>query len=207
MKVILGFVGVLVLMLGMVQVQDVLFLIVQFKWVMQVQFDGYYVVQDKGFYEEEGLNVIIKFGGFDIVLVQVLVGGGVDVVVEWMFVVLVVCEKGLVIVNIVQFFKKFGMMLICCKEIGIILFVDFKGKMLGVWFFGNEYLFLFWMNMLGLKIDGGFEGVMVLKQGFNVDFLLQKQVDCISIMIYNEYGQVLDVGLLFEDLVMFKYDE
>ena len=32
---------------------------IQLKWVTQTQFAGYYVAQDKGFYEEEGLNVTI----------------------------------------------------------------------------------------------------------------------------------------------------
>jgi NitT/TauT family transport system substrate-binding protein len=32
----------------------------QLKWVTQAQFAGYYVAKDKGFYEEEGLNVTIK---------------------------------------------------------------------------------------------------------------------------------------------------
>ncbi len=35
----------------------------QLKWVTQAQFAGYYVALDKGFYEEEGLNVTIKPGG------------------------------------------------------------------------------------------------------------------------------------------------
>ena len=39
---------------------------VQLKWVTQTQFAGYYVAQDKGFYEAEGLNVTIKAGGPDI---------------------------------------------------------------------------------------------------------------------------------------------
>ena len=33
------------------------------------------------------------------------------------------------------------------------------------------------------------EGVTVLKQGFNVDPLLQKQADCISTMNYNDIGR------------------
>ncbi len=30
---------------------------IQLKWVTQAQFAGYYVAKDKGFYEEEGLDV------------------------------------------------------------------------------------------------------------------------------------------------------
>ena len=83
----------------------------------------------------------------------------------------------------------------------------FKGKTLGVWFGGNEYPFLNWMNKLGYKTDGSPDGVTVLKQGFNVDPLLQKQADCISTMTYNEYWQVIDAGLTPEELVVFKYED
>ena len=43
----------------------------QLKWVTQAQFAGYYVAKDKGFYEEEGLDVKIKPGGPDIAPAQV----------------------------------------------------------------------------------------------------------------------------------------
>src|SRR5690606_8012935 len=49
------------------------------------------------------------------------------------------------------------------------------------------------------------DGVDVLKQAFNVDPLLQKQADCISVMTYNEYGQVLDAGITPDQLVTFNY--
>ena len=49
-----------------------------------------------------------------------------------------------------------------------------------------------------------FSGVTVLKQGFNVDPLIQKQADCISTMTYNEFGQVLDAGIPESERVVFK---
>ncbi|MDN5567730.1 MAG: ABC transporter substrate-binding protein [Paracoccus sp. (in: a-proteobacteria)] len=195
----------LALMAGAVHAGD---LTLQLKWVTQAQFAGYYVAQAKGFYEEEGLNVTIKPGGPDIAPTQVLAGGGADVVVEWMPAALAAREKGLPLVNIAQPFKSSGMMLTCLKESGITdPKTDFAGKTLGVWFAGNEYPFLSWMNTLGLSTEGGEDGVTVLKQGFNVDPLLQKQAACISTMTYNEYGQVLDAGLTPDDLVTFKYED
>ena len=129
----------------------------QLKWVTQAQFAGYYVAQDKGFYDEEDLNVTIKPGGPDIAPTQVLAGGGADVAVEW--------------------------------------------------FFGNEFPFLSWMSKLELPTEGGEDGVTVLKQGFNVDPLLQNQAACVSTMTYNEYWQVIDAGLTPDDLNVFKYEE
>ncbi|MEH7829231.1 ABC transporter substrate-binding protein [Gemmobacter denitrificans] len=177
----------------------------QLKWVTQAQFAGYYVAQAKGFYEEEGLNVTILPGGPDVAPTQVIAGGGADVVIDWMPSALAAREKGLELVNIAQPFKSSGMMLTCLKESGVASPADFKGKTLGVWFGGNEYPFLNWMNKLGLKTDG--TDVTVLKQGFNVDPLLQKQAACVSTMTYNEYWQVIDAGVKPEDLVTFKYED
>lgn len=179
----------------------------QLKWVTQAQFAGYYVAKDKGFYDEEGLNVTILPGGPDVAPTQVIAGGGADVVVDWMPSALAAREKGLPLVNIAQPFKHSGMELTCLKESGVSSPADFKGKTLGVWFGGNEYPFLNWMNKLGLKTDGSPDGVTVLKQGFNVDPLLQKQAACISTMTYNEYWQVIDAGVKPEDLVVFKYED
>jgi NitT/TauT family transport system substrate-binding protein len=179
----------------------------QLKWVTQAQFAGYYVAKDNGFYADEGLDVEIKPGGPDIAPAQVLAGGGADVVLDWMPSALATREKGVALVNIAQPFKSSGMMLTCRKETGIKNPEDFRGKTLGVWFFGNEYPFLSWMSQLGIPTDGSAGGVTVLKQGFNVDPLLQKQADCVSTMTYNEYWQVIDAGLSPDELVVFKYQE
>ncbi|MEQ3750491.1 MAG: ABC transporter substrate-binding protein [Celeribacter sp.] len=185
--------------------QDALTL--QLKWVTQSQFAGYYVALEEGFYDEENLDVTIKPGGPDIAPVQVLMGGGADVMVDWMPSALAARENGAPVVNIAQPFKSSGMMLTCLKETGIETPEDFPGKKLGVWFFGNEYPFLSWMSQLEIPTDGGEDGVEVLKQAFNVDPLLQKQADCISTMTYNEYWQVLDAGIAEDDLLTFKYED
>ncbi|MEJ2001277.1 MAG: ABC transporter substrate-binding protein [Maritimibacter sp.] len=182
-------------------------LTLQLKWVTQAQFAGYYVALENGFYDEEDLNVTIKPGGPDVAPVQVLLGGGADVMVDWMPSALAARENGAPIVNIAQPFKSSGMMLTCLKETGISSPTDFPGNTLGVWFYGNEYPFLSWMSKLGISTEGGDDGVEVLKQGFNVDPLLQKQAACISTMTYNEYWQVIDAGISADDLVTFKYED
>lgn len=180
---------------------------IQLKWVTQAQFAGYYVAKDKGFFKAEGLDVTIKPGGPDIAPPQVIAGGGADVVVEWMPAALAAREKGVPLVNIAQPFKRSGMMLTCRKDAGVATPADFKDKTLGVWFFGNEYPFMAWMAKLGYKTDGSAGGVKVIKQGFNVDPIIQKQAACVSTMTYNEYWQVIDAGLKPEELVVFNYTD
>lgn len=179
----------------------------QLKWVPQAQFAGYYVAQAKGFYKDAGLDVTIKPGGPDVAPPQVIAGGGADVVVDWMPSALAAREKGVPLVNIAQPFKRSGLMLTCRADTGIKTPADLKGRTLGVWFSGNEYPFLAWMAKLGLKTDGSPTGVKVLKQGFNVDPLIQKQADCVSTMSYNEYWQVIDAGFKPDQLVVFRYED
>ena len=143
----------MVLMAGSAMAADKVTL--QLKWVAQAQFAGYFVAKDKGFYEEAGLDVEIKPGGPDIAPEQVIAGGGADVIVDWMGGALAAREKGVPLVNIAQPYKKAGMELVCPKDGPVQTEADFKGKTLGVWFFGNEYPFFAWMNKLGLSTEGG----------------------------------------------------
>jgi NitT/TauT family transport system substrate-binding protein len=182
-------------------------LTLQLKYVAQAQFAGYYVARAKGFYKEADLDVTINPGGPDIATPQVIAGGGADVIVDWMPSALASREKGVPLVNISQTFKKSGLEMTCRAETGIKKPTDLKGKTVGVWFFGNEYPFLSWMSKLKIKTDGSAGGVKMLKQGFNVDPLLQKQADCISTMTYNEYWQLIDAGFKPSQLVVFKYED
>ena len=177
---------------------------VQLKWLPQAQFAGYYVAQSKGYYKAEGLDVTIKPGGPDISPVQVIAGNGADVVVNWMPDALAAREAGVPLVNIAQIFNQSGLMLTCKKSSGVTSPKDFKGKTLGVWYGGNEYPFLNWMAKLGYKPG---TDIKILKQGFNVDPLLQNQAACISTMNHNEYLQLLDAGVKESDLVTFFYEK
>lgn len=207
MKKIAGLVAGAAIVLSTVSAQAADKVTIQLKWVAQAQFAGYFVAKEKGFYKEAGLDVTIKPGGPDVAPPQVIAGGGADVVVDWMPSALASREKGVPLVNISQTFKKSGLELTCRAETGIKKPTDLKGKVTGVWYGGNEYPFLSWMSKLGYKTDGSPAGVKVIKQGFNVDPLLQKQADCVSTMAYNEYWQVIDGGYKPSQLTVFKYED
>ena len=139
----------------------------QLKWVTQAQFAGYYVALDKGYYADEDLEVTILPGGPDIAPVQVLMGGGADVMVDWMPSALAAREQGAPVVNIAQPFKSSGMMLTCLKESGVASPEDFPGKTLGVWFFGNEYPFLSWMSTLGIPTEDDYVRAYCARTGLD----------------------------------------
>ena len=178
----------------------------QLKWAPQAQFAGYFVAVGKGFYAEENLDVELLSGGPNVSVPQVMAGNGADIAIEWMASALVAREKGVPLVNIAQPFAKSALMMICPTETGVKTEADFKGKTLGVWFFGNEYPFFAWMNSLGLTTAEGGD-VKVLQQSFDIQPMIQKQADCISVMTYNEYGQALDAGYSPDNLTIFNYTD
>ncbi|PTX01814.1 NitT/TauT family transport system substrate-binding protein [Pararhodobacter aggregans] len=190
---------------GMASAQDAVTL--QLKWVTQGQFAGYYVALDNGYYEEEGLDVTIRPGGPDIAPVQVLMGGGADVMVDWMPSALAAREQGAPVVNIAQPVIRSGLMLVCWADAGIATPEDFRGHKIGTWFFGNEIPLLNWLSQLGIPTTGGEDGAEILRIGFNVDPLLQRQADCVTAMTYNEYWQVIDAGVTPEQIVVFRYED
>jgi NitT/TauT family transport system substrate-binding protein len=179
----------------------------QLKWVTQAQFAGYYYALDHGYYEEEGLDVTINPGGPDVNPIQVLVGGGADATVEWLGNPLATREAGTPIVNIAQIYTRSGLGLTCPASSGIQTPQDLAGRKIGTWFFGNEYPTFAFLNNLGFSYQGENPDVEVVKVGFNVDPLLNGEVDCITTMTYNEYYQILDAGFTPEDLVTFQYED
>src|ERR1700704_4540272 len=154
MKNIVALAAVVTMGLSLATAQAADTVTIQLKWVSQAQFAGYFVAKEKGFYKDAGLDVTIKPGGPDIAPPQVIAGGGADVVIDWMPSALATREKGVALVNIAQPFKRSGMELTCRADSGVKTPADFKGKTLGVWFGGNEYPFLSWMDKLKLKTSG-----------------------------------------------------
>ncbi|MEZ5670580.1 MAG: ABC transporter substrate-binding protein [Alphaproteobacteria bacterium] len=179
----------------------------QLKWVTQAQFAGYYYALEHGYYEEEGLDVTINPGGPDVNPIQVLIGGGADATVEWLGNPLATREAGTPIVNIAQIYNRSGLGLTCPVSTGIEKPEDLAGHKVGTWFFGNEYPTFAFISNLGLTYQGDNPDVEVIKVGFNVDPLLNGEVDCITTMTYNEYYQILQAGFAPEDLRVFQYED
>ena len=71
----------------------------QLQWFVQAQFGGYYAAKDKGFYEEQCLDVTILEGGVDIVPQTQLAQGAADYAIAWVPKALASREQGAGIVR------------------------------------------------------------------------------------------------------------
>ncbi len=183
----------------------------QLQWVVQSQFAGYFAAVDKGFYEAECLDVTILQGAVDIVPQQVLASGQADFAIAWVPKALVSRQEGANIVNIGQVFQRSGTLEVSWADSGITEPADWRGKKVGTWGFGNEFELLAAMTKAGLDPTTDLE---IVQQPFNMELLLNREIDAAEAMTYNEYAQVLeatnpDTNALYqpEDLSVINFND
>jgi len=162
----------------------------QLKWVTQAQFAGYYAALTKGYYEEEGLDVTIKPGSPDITPEQVVASGGAEFGINWLPSLLATRDKGGDLVNVAQVFARSAMLELTWKDSGLTSFAKLRGKKVGVWCCGNEFELLAALRKNGIEPTDKSDVTMV-NQPFDMNLLLQRQVDAAAAMTYNELAQVL----------------
>ncbi len=184
----------------------------QLQWLPQAQFAGYFVAQEKGYFEEYGFDSVeIVPSGGDIVPQDALVAGDVDFAVAWVPKVLGTLEaSGVELTNIAQVFQKSGTTQVSWKGDGITEVADFEGKRIGSWGFGNEWEIFAAMAAEGLDSTT----VSITTQDFSMNALLDGDVDAAQAMTYNELAQVLETvnpatGELYtmDDLDVIYYED
>ena len=183
----------------------------QLKWVTQAQFAGYYAAKEKGYYDEEGLNVNLKVGGPSITPEQVVLGKQAEFGIDWLPSLLASRDKGQDLVNIAQVFGKSGMTELTWKDSGITAIGQMKGKKVGVWCCGNENELYAALNKNGMDPK---KDVTIVNQPFDMNLFLNRQVDAAAAMTYNELAQVLETknpktGKLYQpsDINVIKMDD
>lgn len=176
----------------------------QLKWVPQAQFAGYFAALDQGFYREEGLDVTILPGGPDIAPEQVVASGQAEFGIDWLASLLSVREQGTPLVNIAQIYTSGGMRQLSWKDSNITSPADLEGKKVAVWFFGNEYNLLATLNKYELDSESDLE---LISQPFDMNLLLNREVDAAAAMTYNELYQVLSAGHTMEELNIIDFNE
>jgi NitT/TauT family transport system substrate-binding protein len=172
----------------------------QLQWFVQAQFGGYYAAKDLGYYEEQCLDVTILEGGVDIVPQTVLAQGGADYAISWVPKALASREQGAGIVDVAQVFRTSGTLQVSWADSNITTAADLKGKKVGNWGFGNEYELFAGITKAGLDPA---KDVELVQQQFDMQALLNREIDAAQAMTYNEYAQVLesvnpDTGELYQ---------
>src|ERR1044072_36772 len=163
----------------------------QLKWVTQAQFAGYYAAQAKAYYKKAGLDVNIRVGGPDISPEQVVAGGQAQLGLDWLPSLMSARDQGTKLVTIARVFTRSGMTEITWKSSGINTVAKMKNKKVGNWLGGNEFELFAALSPAGVDPTHN-KGVTIVKQPFDMNLFLNKQIDAASAMTYNELAQVLE---------------
>ena len=186
---------------------------VQLQWVPQAQFAGEIAAKAEGFYAAEGLDVELVTGGPNVANITVgCASNGPEFTLGWVPKALDAVETGQCdLISIAQVFQRSGTLSVSWKDSNITKPADFAGKKVGVWDFGNEHEVVAGARKAGLDVDTDYDKVI---QEFNMNALLNRDIDVAEAMTYNEYAQVLeaknpDTGALYkpEDLNVIDYNE
>jgi len=163
----------------------------QLKWVTQAQFAGYYAAKAKGYYQQAGLDVNIKAGGTDIIPETVVAGGAAQFGIDWVSNLLAARDSGTKLVDIAQVFQRSGMTELTWKDTGLNTIAKLRGKKVGNWLGGNQWELFAALTRAGMDPTHN-KGVTIVKQPFDMNLFLHRQLDAASAMTYNELAQVLE---------------
>ena len=166
------------------------------QWTPQTQFAGYYVAVEKGFYAEEGLDVIIDhFGGSSTEsVVEKLARNRVDIITTQLVSAVLARDKGLKLVNVLQTTQVNGLM--CATNFPIESPQSLEGKKIGRWKVGFGEVSDMFCYRNGLNVEW-----IPYIQGINL--FVSGAVDALLCYSFSEYLQlVLATGGIAEDHVI-----
>jgi NitT/TauT family transport system substrate-binding protein len=170
---------------------------------------GYYLAQEKGYFDAAGLTVHFVTPAEGHVPSDALnvssTGGKADLAVDAMPVALRSREHGAKIVHVAQIFRFAGMELVCRPA------VDqpeaLKDRAVSVVFGGLESAFYAWMTTLDLNAFGGPGGVTVLRQNNALEAFQRYQVDCATTFTYQAPLDFAAAGLAPQGLRLYRYQD
>lgn len=173
-------------------------------WEYQSQFVGYIAAKEKGFYENEGLDVVINEGHAEGNLVS-LVAAGVDTFgVSQLEDIIMNVDNGREVRAIAQIFQHNNQIILAKKSSGIVRLADFKNKTYSTWSGANDLM----LRILLLKEKINTPNIKILPfQYWNVEDFLSDTAQLIKVMKYNEYHRILQRGIDPIDLNIFSFGD
>lgn len=157
------------------------------QWLPQAQFAGYYVAKEKGFYEEEGLDVMFKHPSASYPAFNRMIDGNCHVVTMQLPQAMEAIDRGFPLVNILQTSQHNGLLIVPRND-SIEVLDDLRQKRIGVWKvgFGETAQALTEKHQLDIEWIRHLKGINLLVAG---------AIDATLAMRYNEYWLIRVSGI------------
>ena len=173
---------------------------VRLKWLHQAQFAGLYVAVEKGFYEQENLDVTLVPYSYQEQQIDMVIQGKTEFGVVGGSLLIQARADGLPVAAIAVIYQKNPLCCYSLEESGIKKPQDFIGKTIGLKPGENTQSYYVMMNKLGLDRNQ----VKEVQIGYGVDELLGGITDVSTGFSVNEPHRVIEAGhdvniILFAD--------
>lgn len=160
------------------------------QWLPQSQFAGYYVAQEKGFYKEAGLDVVIEHTSSSNNAPDRLKEGKCNAITMNLLDAMVNIHNGMDVVNVLQTSLYTGLVIVP-RNNDVKTLDDLKGKRVGIWRTHHNEL----LHIVNDDKDLNIEWIPFVQ---NINLYISGAVDATMAMIYNEVYQIYSSG--FEDM-------
>ncbi|MFZ4704986.1 MAG: ABC transporter substrate-binding protein [Bacteroidales bacterium] len=171
-------------------------LVFALQWMPQAQFAGYYVAQEKGFYKDAGIEVEIEHPSAYIKATEMLASGKADLISFSLITAMAAKNQGLDIVNIGQISQHSAIMFVAKKSKGITDLSQLKGKKVGIWKSGFDEVPKALLAEKNIQVEW-------IPVSSTVNLFMMDGIDAMTVMVYNEYNQIINNGLNEDELSVF----
>jgi ABC-type nitrate/sulfonate/bicarbonate transport system substrate-binding protein len=175
---------------------------VKLKWLHQAQFAGNYVAKEKGFYEEEGLDVTLLPFSFDDPTIDAVANGEATFGITGADELIFARSKGIPIKAFAVIYQVNPVCAYSIKESGILKPQDFIGRTVGLEQ-GTNVDTLYYVMMSRLGIDRS--NINEIPIGYDATELLAGETDISTGYIINEPHQVIESGKEVNTILMADY--
>jgi NitT/TauT family transport system substrate-binding protein len=176
---------------------------VRLLWVPQCQFAGFIVAKEKGYYEEENLDVSLIPAGPDLKPHVTVATGTDDMGISVPNSIIGARSNGVPLVTIMQTFQDSANRYVLKSENRIGNLQELKGKNVGLWLGGDEVEFVAMLKTVGMSLDD----VRVISQGFSVTPFLQDEYVLSQVTVYNELNVIREQGYEGDKLQVVSPDD
>ncbi|MCB0410444.1 MAG: ABC transporter substrate-binding protein [Flavobacteriales bacterium] len=168
---------------------------VRLKWQFQTQFAGYIVAKEKGFYQEEGLDVRLEPAGPDLKPYLTVASGSDDIGIGVPNQIITAQSNGVPLISIAQMMQDSPFRFIIKNKNRIDSLQQLKGKDVGIWMGGDEAEFVAMLKSVGMNIDD----VNIIPQDFSVAPFLEDKYILSHVSVYNELNLIKANGYADKD--------
>ncbi len=164
----------------------------KFQWYPQAQFAGFIMAEEKGFFEENNLEVEFIFSDGSQNLINELKSGEIDYCTAWLTGAIRNNDDKSV-VNIMQILQNSSLMIVSDSKSGIETPDNLNGRKIRLWSGDFDVSFNAFIRKHNLKFDR-------IEGSYNMDLFLSGACEATAAMYYNEYYKLYLAGKNFDEM-------